>query len=305
LRRAGYDVRDFPDETIVTPARSYDALADALSRPEQAPSLLAAPDAHEFSVCVYNTHWPDDTLRCISSVLRYAGTTNIEILVLDAGEPVRRSRWLSAALAHDPRVRALRADHLFGEAEARNTTLRQSRGRYCVLIDGSVEVVGDIFAPLRRALAQPGVVVAGPYGLVTDDLRHFREDQGPDVDAIEGYLFAFPREALARVGWMDPRYRFYRNLDIDFSFTLRQKGVKDAATDPDRAVVVDLPVVRHEHRVWESLSEDERGKRSKKNFDVFLRKWHHHTHLMVRAGHAGDRAPTEKSDSRGNQPGAS
>lgn len=304
LRRDGYDVRDYPAESIVTPSRSYDALADAISRPEQAPSLLAAPDAREFSVCVYNTHWPSDTLRCINSVLRYAGTTDIEILVLDASEPDQRSNWLTATLTRDPRIRTLRADHLFGEAEARNTTLRLSQGRYCVLIDGSVEVVGDIFTPLRRALAQPRVVVAGPYGLVTDDLRHFHEDEGPDVDAIEGYLFAFPREALARVGWMDPRYRFYRNLDIDFSFTLRQKGVKDAATDPDRALVVELPVVRHEHRMWESLGEDERDKRSKKNFDVFLRKWHHHTHLMVRAGLASDRATAESPDLRGNRSGA-
>jgi cysteinyl-tRNA synthetase len=229
----------------------------------------------------------------------------IEIIVLDAGAPEQRSQWLNATLARDPRVRTLLADHIFGEAEARNTTLRQSSGRYCVLIDGSVEAVGDIFTPLKRALAQPRVVAAGPYGLVTDDLRHFREDQGPEVDAIEGYLLAFPREALARVGWLDPRYRFYRNLDIDFSFTLRQKGVKDAATDPDRALVVELPVVRHEHRIWESLGEDERGKRSKKNFDIFLRKWHHHTHLMVRAGHAGEPATAETPDTRGTHLDAS
>lgn len=281
LEAEGYDVRDTRAGPRVLPRTSPDRLAQAMSRAEQVPSLLAASDACEFSVCVYNTSWPEDTKRCVSSLLRYAGASEIEIIVLDGGTSDSDGQWLTEDLVADPRVRRLWADHVFGEAEARNATLRASRGRICVVVDGSVEATGDIFTPLRRVLSDPSVVVAGPYGLITHDLRSFTEDVGPDVDAIEGYLMAFPRAALRRVGLMDPRYRFYRNLDIDFSFTLRQKGVKDAATDPDRAVVVALPVVRHEHRGWEALGEDERAKRSKKNFDIFLKKWHHHTHLMT------------------------
>ena len=282
LWRMGYEVRDLRGGVRLTPARPPDALADAISRPEQLVSYLDEPDTHEFSVCLFNTHWPDDIRRCVESLMRHVGDTDVEILLLDAGPASAPREGLEASFAADSRVRVLPADHQFGEAEARNAALRQCRGRICVLMDASVEATGDIFAPLRRTFADPSVVVAGPYGLVTDDLRAFREDRGPDVDAIEGYLLAFPREALRRVGWLDSRYRFYRNLDIDFSFTLRQKGVKDAATDPDRAIVVDLPVTRHEHRMWEALSEDERAQRSKKNFDVFLKKWHHHTHLMTR-----------------------
>ena len=281
LERDGYELRDTRAGPQLSPRRGKDLLAQSISRPEQIPSLIDAPDACEFSICLFNTFWPADTIRCITSLLRHVGTADIEIIVLDAGNQDDRGQWLVESFASDARIKVIPADHVFGEAEARNAALRVSRGRFCVLMDGSVEAMGDIFTPLRKALADPSVVVVGPYGLLTSDLRSFREHAGPDVDAIEGYLMAFPRAALSRVGWMDSRYRFYRNLDIDFSFTLRQKGVKDAATDPDRAVVVDLPVIRHEHRVWESLSEDERAKRSKKNFDVFLKKWHHHTHLMV------------------------
>ena len=35
-----------------------------------------------------------------------------------------------------------------------------------------------------------------PFGIVTDDLREFRDSPGPDVDAIEGYLMAMRREVL-------------------------------------------------------------------------------------------------------------
>lgn len=281
LEREGYEVRDTRAGPRVLPRSRPDRLAGVLSRPEQVPSLLGAPDTCEFSICFYNTFWPEDTRRCVASFLRYAGDARLEILVLDAGNPEIDGNWLSDELAADTRVRVFSADHVFGEAEARNTMLRASRGRFCVVVDGSVEATGDVYSPLIQALSNPSVVVAGPYGLITHDLRSFSEDAGPEVDAIEGYMMAFPRAALRRVGWMDPRYRFYRNLDIDFSFTLRQKGVKDAATDPDRALVIELPVIRHEHRVWEALSEDERAKRSKKNFDIFLKKWHHHSHLMT------------------------
>lgn len=277
----GYMVRDTANGPRIRPALVADTLVGAISAPEHTPSKLAEPDAVEFSVLLYSTFWPDDLRRCVESLLRFAGGVSIEILVVDAGVSESGLAWLTERAREDGRVRLLRADHVLGEAEARNVALRHSQGKYCIVLDTSVEVVGAIWEPLREALRQPHVVLAGPYGLITHDLRQFEESDGPDVDAMQGYLMAFPREAVRRVGLMDVRYRFYRNLDLDYSFTLRQKGVKDAATDPDRAVVVALPVVRHEHRMWESLGEEERAKRSKRNFDVFLRKWHHHTHLMV------------------------
>jgi cysteinyl-tRNA synthetase len=293
LHALGYDARDTPAGPRLRPTLAADTLAGAISSPEQVASFLAEPDSVEFSVLVYSTFWPDDLRRCIESVLRHSANDSIEIIMVDAGVSDEALAWLSErarADGGDERIRLVRADHVLGEAEARNIALRQSRGMYCVVLDTSVELAGDVWGALRAALQEPRVVVAGPYGLVTRDLRQFEEATGVDggdglnrhdVDAIEGYLMAFPRAAVRRVGLMDVRYRFYRNLDLDYSFTLRQKGVKDAATDPDRAVAVALPVVRHEHRMWESLDEEERAKRSKRNFDVFLRKWHHHTHLMI------------------------
>jgi cysteinyl-tRNA synthetase len=297
IRASGYAVCDTRSGPRLRPLLADDALVGAISAPDQTSSRLGEPDAVEFSVLLYSTFWPDDVRRCIESLLRAAGDASLEIMVVDAGVNDQGLAWLRERAHNDSRIRVLRADHVLGEAEARNIAIRQSRGSYCILMDTSVEVVGDIWRPLRAALQQPRVVLAGPYGLVTRDLRQFEESEGHDVDAIEGYLMAFPREAVRRVGLMDTRYRFYRNLDLDYSFTLRQRGVKDAATDPDRAVVVRLPVVRHEHRMWESLGDEERAKRSKRNFDIFLRKWHHHTHLMTSPGSSTpSHNPSESAD---------
>lgn len=283
----GYAVRDTRAGPLLRPILPPDALAHAISSPAQVGSRLSDPDAVEFSVLLYATFWPDDLQRCIESLLRHPGNASFEVVVVDAGVDKGGLAWLVERAEQDERIRLIRADHVLGEAEARNIAIRQSRGSYCIVLDTSVEITGEIWEPLRRALGQPRVVLAGPFGLVTHDLRQFEESDGPAVDAMQGYLMAFPRAAVRRVGLMDVRYRFYRNLDLDYSFTLRQKGVKDAATDPDRAVVVPLPVLRHEHRMWESLSDEERAKRSKRNFDIFLKKWHHHTHLMVSAPATG------------------
>lgn len=280
IRTLGFETRDTIDGAHVRPVFVPDALVGAISTPDQVPSLLDKPNIVDYSVLLYATFWPDDLRRCIESLLNSAEKVSLEILVVDAGANQSGLIWLTERSLEDNRIRVIRADHVMGEADARNVAIRQSRGKYCVVMDTSVELIGAIWEQLRQALCQPHVALAGAYGLITHDLRHFAESDGPDVDALQGYLMAFPRAAVRRVGLMDPRYRFYRNLDLDYSFTLRQKGRKKAATAPDRAVVVRLPVVRHEHRMWESLSKEERARQSKQNFDVFLRKWHHYTHLI-------------------------
>jgi cysteinyl-tRNA synthetase len=85
---------------------------------------------------------------------------------------------------------------------------------------------------------------------------------------------AFRREDALAVGGFDPRFRFYRNADIDFSFRLRDRG--------GRAVVVSgAPVARHEHRLWEATEPQERDRLSRRNFYRFLDRWRDREDLLV------------------------
>jgi hypothetical protein len=131
-------------------------------------------------------------------------------------------------------------------------------------MDASVEPTGDVITPLVDALYDPAVAVAGGWGITSTDLRTFEDAPPGDVDAIEGYLLAFRRDDAAERGPLDERFRFYRNLDIWWSLVLRDAG---EGNEPRRAVrVADIPAVRHEHRGWGSLPEDERTRQSKRNF---------------------------------------
>jgi hypothetical protein len=99
------------------------------------------------------------------------------------------------------------------------------------------------------------------------------------VTAIEGYAIAFRREDVAARGPLDERFRFYRNLDIWWSLVLRDEGEGAA---PRRAVAVELPASRHEHRGWTSLSDDERDRLSKRNFYRIIDRFGSRTDLAGR-----------------------
>jgi hypothetical protein len=134
--------------------------------------------------------------------------------------------------------------------------------------------------PLVRALDDPSVAVVGGWGITSTDLRRFEDAPPGDVDAIEGYCQAFRRDDAARRGPLDERFRFYRNLDIWWSLVLRDEG---EGSTPRRAVRLDgLPFIRHEHRGWTSLPDDERDRQSRRNFYRIIDRFGARRDLLVR-----------------------
>jgi len=144
-------------------------------------------------------------------------------------------------------------------------------------MDGSVEPIGDVFGPLEEALADPGIGVCGPFGIVTHDLQQFEESAGVggdrDVDAVEGYLMAFRREVLLHVGLFDEKFKWYRTADIEWSFRVKDAGL--------RTVVLEVPVTKHEHRMWFNTEPAERAKWSKRNYYRFLERFRGRFDLLV------------------------
>jgi cysteinyl-tRNA synthetase len=233
-------------------------------RPEEVPSALGLEPRFDVSVHWVLEGWTEDVARALAAFRRHDGGRAVQYVVADVSGTAGD---LNGEVEVVPLVDGT------GWASARNAGLRRSLGRVVIVVDGSVEPTGDVFAPLERALADESVGVCGPFGIVTSDLREFGTSDGPDVDAIEGYLMAFRRDVIAQVGGFDERFRWYRTADIELSFRIKDAGL--------RAVVVDVPVDRHEHRMWASASEDERARRSKRNFNLFLDRFRGRFDLMV------------------------
>ena len=234
------------------------------------------PPPRGFTMLTLVHGWPDDAGRWLDGVLAHTAAHDYEALLADNSGEAEVAASLAAR--RGDRVRVLTLDPPEGWAEAANRALAAAAGETVVLFDPGVELRGDVAGPLREALADPGVVAAGAFGVRCEDrVGHFHSNPGPEVDALEGYVLAFRRQQALDAGGFDRRFRFYRLADFELCFRLRDRF-------GGRAVVVpDLPVERHEHRLWEALEPHERERRSRRNYYRFLDLWGKRSDLMIDA----------------------
>lgn len=235
-------------------------------QPHDIVSLLDEPATDDVSVHWVCEGWPGDVARAIASFRSHQADRSVRYVVSDV-----------TGAAHDvfgDGVEVISLVDGTGWGAAANAALRRATGRIAVMMDPSIEAAGDVFGPLEQALAHPEVGIAGPFGIVTHDLRDFDEASraGP-CDAIEGYCMAMRRDVLASIRGFDEKFRWYRTADIELSFRVKDGGL--------RTEVVPLPVVKHEHRMWFETPPAERARWSKRNFYRFLDRWRDRWDLVL------------------------
>jgi glycosyltransferase involved in cell wall biosynthesis len=286
LDEAGWKVADAGSLYILERSVAPDVVVDGVTRygaSESVPSRLDEPAIGVATVVTVATDWPEDLARFLAAVLGRAGD-GLQVIVV-ANAP---SETQEAELASMPQgVEVVWLATRLGHASALNAGLRRAMAPVVIIADTSIEPDGDLPSALAAALADPTVAVAGPFGIVSDDLRHFSEpaDGQTDVDVIEGYALAFRRADYIARGPLDEHFVFYRNLDVWWSFGLRDYGEDDAEDAlPRRALrVTSVPVARHAHRGAAGLSEPMREKLAKKNFYRFLKIFATRRDLLVNA----------------------
>ena len=265
IRDIGWEVTDGPGGFALAPLEPE--VAGPLA-PSDVASLLDQPAGFDVSVHWVCEGWLDDINRGLASLRANAGGRRVQFVVADiTGDAQARFKD-----ADDVEVVWVAPDT--GWAAARNAGLRRSLAPIVVALDGSIEATGDIYGSLASALEDPSLGVCGPFGIVTRDLRQFEEspDPGP-CDAVEGYLLAFRREVFVAVGGFDEKFRWYRTADIEWSFRVKDAGL--------RCAVVPVPVAKHEHRMWASATEEQRVAWSKRNFYRFLDRWRDRWDLVL------------------------
>ncbi len=277
IEAAGWTIVDRGTDFALAPATPPDIEEGARVRygaSQNVPSRLDEPATGSATVVLVATDWPADVDRALAGIRTSAPVGTSIVVVADAP-----SEEGAAALDAYDDVEIVWTSDRLGQAAAINAGARRATGPVVILLDSSVEPTGDVVTPLAGALEDPTVAVAGGWGIVSDDLRTFREAPPGDVDAIEGYVQAFRRDDFAARGPLDERFRFYRNLDIWWSLVLRDEGEGE---EPRRAVALaDLPVARHEHRGWSSLPEEDRDRQSKRNFYRIIDRFGSRRDLLV------------------------
>ena len=265
IQTAGWIVTDGPGGFSLEPLSSVLPEGPRTEAHDVA-SVLDQPATFEASIHWVCEGWPSDIDRAVSGFRTHMPGRRLQFVVANVtDEPAER--W-----ADDVEVLPLRPGTAW--AAARNAGLRRSLGKVVLAMDGSVEPIGDVLSPLEAALEEPDVGICGPFGIVTTDLREFEPASGPGpCDAIEGYLMAFRRELLSKAGFFDEKFKWYRTADIEWSFRVKDAGYR---TD-----VVDVPVKKHEHRMWFETPPAERAKWSKRNFYRFLDQWRDRWDLVL------------------------
>ena len=264
----GFTVVDSPDGPRLEPiaaAAGHGEEAPARVRPEDVPSVLEEPATFDATVHWVVEGWPEDVARALEGFRSHQGGRSVQYVVADVTGQDPSS--FGEGVEVIPLVEGT------GWGAARNAGLKRSLGRLVVVVDGSIEPVGDVVGPIEETLADPAIGIVGPFGIVTSNLQDFEASDGPEVDAIEGYLMAMRREVLLEVGLFDEKFKWYRTADIEYSFRVKEAGLK--------AVVVPVPVTRHEHRMWFNTPPNERAKWSKRNYYRFLDRFRGRFDLLI------------------------
>lgn len=269
----GWEVQDEPDGSTARPALPSHATPTGYAEPEDLASQLDEPASVAVSLQLVADDHPDDLGRALAGLAAHPPAAGHELVVVANAPTFDLGPILEAPLPVKPVV--LATTERLGWADARTLGMRRSRGEVTVLLDTSLEPAGDFLAELMRAFDDPSVGIAGGWGVTSVDGHQFEDAPPGEVDAIEGYCLAVRRDALRTVGGFDRRFRFYRNADLDFSFAVRDVGWRAVRTEP-------LPLVRHEHRGWTSLPDDERDRLSRRNFYRFLKRWGDRRDLLLR-----------------------
>jgi hypothetical protein len=262
IEAAGWKVVDRGTDFALQPAHPptvEDAGAIRYGSSKDVPSRLADAPVGRATLVIVAADWPDDVTRAVSALRRFKPDGTSVVLVAD-GLSLDAAPGLPSA-AEDLEIVSTSAR--LGVGAAWNAGIRRAAAPVVIILDPSVEPTGDIVTPLVDALDDPSVAVAGGFGIASSDLRRFEDAPAGDVTAIEAYAMAFRRDDAAERGPVDERFRFYRNLDIWWSLVLRDEG---EGTPPRRAVATPIPAVRHEHRGWTSVPDDERDRLSRRNF---------------------------------------
>ena len=279
IEAAGWTVVDRGTDFALSPSAPPDLEEGSRLRygaSKNVPSRLDDAPAGIATVILIATDWPTDLGRALTAV-RATSPHGVSVVVV-ADDPSGEQATALDAVA-EAGVEVVWTSERLGHAAATNIGIRRASGPVVVLMDTSVEPTTDVVTPLVGSLEDPTVAVAGGWGILTYDLRTFAEAPGGAGDAIVGNRMAFRRAAAGERGPLDERFRFYRNLDIWWSLVLRDEG---EGQPPRRAVRVDVPAERHEHRGWASLPEEERARQSKRNFYRIIDRFGSRRDLLVR-----------------------
>jgi len=243
IEAAGWTIVDRGTDFALAPAATPDVVEGERIRYGSSASVPARwdePTVGPATIVLVATDWPDPLARTLDAVRASSPVGTSIVIVADGPSDEQGSTLARLPAALDLEV--VWTLERLGIAAAVNIGIRRAVGAVVVLVEGEVELTGDVVTPLVAALDDVSVAIVGAWGTTSTDLRRFGAAPPGDVDALDIGLSAFRRADAAERGPLDERFRSAAQLATWWSLVLRDEGEEIA---PRRAVaVVGLPAVR-------------------------------------------------------------
>lgn len=214
--------------------------------------------ALDFSIIIVSYNVREFLRQALLSLRRALAGLSAEIFVVDNASDDGSAAMVRAQF---PECRLIENDSNLGFAAANNLALKQSRGRFLVLLNPDTVVQEDTFSALRDFMhSHPATGMAGCKVLNPDgslqlacrrsfptpwvaftklsglsalfprsrwfgryNLTYLPEDETCEVEAISGSFMVARREAVAQVGLLDESFFMYGE-DLDWCFRFRAAG---------------------------------------------------------------------------------
>lgn len=231
-------------------------------------------------VAVIVDGWPEDVDVCLGALVEHA-PDGAAIVAFDCGNVdgagLRADYWQRT---YPDRVYVIHLEQTLpqlGWSSVVAAAIAVSDSPVFAVMDMSTVFEGDALTPLITALADESVVATGWRGVNVnseDAWRSFDAAEAGDVDAVLGYLMAV-RTEVAREHGPDPKARFYRNADMEWSLILREAGGRIVVP------VGELPVRQDRHHGYHDSDPAYRDKQSKKTYDRLLQRFRGREELLA------------------------
>ncbi len=247
--------------------------------------------APTLSYCVVNTEGREQLLACLKAIERaHPAAVEHEILVLDNAS---RDGSAEAVRSRGGEIHLIELERRAGKAENDSTLMRESSGRFCLLLNEDSELLPGAPAALLKALeAEPEAAAATPQlldaeGRPTPCAWRFpgvltalagavflhriaavqsRGETTRPVDWAQSSALLVRREAAEQIGYMDRDFFVYYD-ECDFCKRLAEAGWRTLFIPAARAI--------HRDQLSTDLSSGlPRIVEFHRNRDLYMRKHH-------------------------------
>ena len=236
-----------------------------------------------------NTNGREDLIACLEAIERtHPPRVEHEVLVLDNASDDGSA---DAVRERFPEARLFALERRAGKAENDSALLRESRGRYCLLLNEDSELREGAARALVDALERdPGAAAAGAqlltsageptacawrlpdagWALAAAVFLHdryavqSRGDAVREVGWVQSSAMLVRREAAERVGWLDPDFFVYSD-ETDFCKRLHDAGWRILFVPRARAV-------HHDQLSTDAAAMRRRIVEFHRNRDLYFRK---------------------------------